>query len=314
MTGRDGEITVLVEDYADIYLWSVVLKKVCPNRNFRLTPFQEGDNLSQSKNLIAREIKSKGGNLYIGCVDSDQSYLLRQYGNQLGEDIEQTRFLFHTYAYSMENLLCMPSTLSQVVTASTSLQTKFSFDDFFKVLSNTIYPLFLLDLFLRSKHSRTVLIVDRWKNIYPGEKHIRKSVKDNKPADLINDCAKKVKTFEKKLLGATEYNAVELKFFEQTLLANNDYLNKDNCCLFVYGHELMAFVCDLLTAVADDVVDSEKARISSQTKMNKDVKKDKLNHLDHLKNEIASVISTNMGFVLQDSSIFNKIKTDLSVL
>lgn len=314
LTGRMGEITALVEDYADTYLWLVILQTACPNRQFRLMPYQEGENLSQSKNLIAREIMARGGNLYIGCIDSDQSYLLRRYGNQLGKAIEQTKFLFHTYAYSMENLICMPSTLSQIVTASTSLQSSFSFDEFFKAFSNTIYNLFLLDLFLRSKQSKTVLSVDKWKNIYPGEKVIKKSIKDNRPVDLINDVAKKVKTFEKKLYGAPEFSGTELKAFEQSLLASNDFLNKDNCCLFVYGHELLEFVSMLLVSVADVVVSSEKARINGQTKMNQDVKKEKLSHLDNQQKDITSDLRSNMGFVVQNSLIFNKIKTDLSVL
>jgi hypothetical protein len=70
----------------------------------------------------------------------------------------------------------------------------------------------------------------------------------------------------------------------------------------------------LLVSVADVVVSSEKARINGQTKMNQDVKKEKLSHLDNPQKDITSDLRSNMCFVVQNSLIFNKIKTDLSVL
>lgn len=314
LTGRTGEVTVLVEDYADEYLWLVVLQSAYPGRLFRVTPYQVGENLSQSKPLIMKEIQQKGGKLYIGCIDSDQSYLLRQHGNAFGAALEQTTYLFHTYAYSRENLLCMPSTLAQVMTAATSLQTTFPFDLFFKDVSNAIYEVFILDLFMRSKGSRTVIGVGKWSYIFPSEKAIKKNLKAGKPGDIISDISKKVKPFERQLTNAPDYNAKERATFEQSLLSANEYVNKDNCCLFVYGHEMMPFVSAVLSSLVEDEVTKEKSRINAVTKMTPEVKAEKIRHIDNQQHDINTVINTNAGFVIQNSVIYQLIKADLAVL
>lgn len=314
LTGRTSEITALVEDYTDTYFWMVLLQASHPGRSFRVIPYQEGDNLTQSKPLIAKEIQSKGGSLYIGCIGSDLNYLLRHYGNELGMAIEQSDYLFHTYAYSMENLVCMPSTLVQVVVSMTSLQASFDFDVFFKNFSNTLFPLFMLDLFLRSKHSKTVVGVEKWKHILPSEKTIRRSIAANSLADIIVDLTKKAKTFERKLEAAPEYDVNELTVFEHNLLASNNYLNNDNCCLFIYGHELIQFVDILVSSVANAAVGCERSRILALTSIKAEVKAEKLQHIDKLQQNFDDVIGKNMGFVLQNGPICQRIKSDLSIL
>lgn len=311
LTGRDGEIAVLVEDYADEYLWMVILKTSCPSKTFRFTPYQEGANLSQSKNLIAKEISEKGGDSYIGCLDADQSYLLRHHGNALGHDMEQTRYLFHTYAYSRENLLCMPSTLAQVFTAATSLQTMFSFDSFFKTLSNIFYPLFILDLYMRSISGR-VFNVDKWKHILPGEKAIKAAFRQNTTVSLVADVQKKVNNAFKALKNSTDYHANDHAQFERELIAANTYVNKDNCCLFVYGHELIEFVMVFMQELGKKELDDEIARLNSQTTMKPQVKQEKISHLKKEQKEFKTVICSNTGFVQQQSPLFRLIQTDIS--
>lgn len=314
LTGRDGEITALVEDYADIYLWNTILHYSCKGKQFRTIPYQAGGNLAQGKSLIVNEIRTKGGDLYIGCVDSDSSYLLRNYGNKFGADLTTTPYLFHTYAYSLENLQCMPSTLADVFTAASSLQTVFRFEPFYAALSNAIYKVFILDLFLRSKGSKTVLSVSKWKNIYPGERSIKTNIRQNNPEALIAEVVKKAKTFERQLEKAPEFNAKEFLDFEQKVLVTETYLNRDNCCLFVYGHELLSFVLSVLDNLREKELSEEKNRIQTQNAMDEQVKAEKLRHLDNEQKQFDSVIRTNMGFVFQQTPIFLLIKKDLAVM
>jgi hypothetical protein len=314
LTGREGEVTALVEDYADTSLWFSILKSARPDKSFRMSVYQEGSNRTQSKPLIVDEIQSKGGELYIGCVDSDQSYLLRQYGNNLGVALENNNYLFHTYAYSRENLHCMPSTLLQVVVDATSLQTTFDFQAFFAGLSNSIYPVFLLDLFLRSKQSKTVLNVDKWKNIFPGEKAIKASFRNGTPNTLIAEVAKKTKTFEKQLQRAPEYNVGELSAFEQQMLTANGYVNKDNCCLFIYGHEFFDFVSILVSVICDLEVDAEQNRINASQLMAPDVKAERLGHIRNIQRDPKVVLGMNSGFILQGGQLYQNINADLRVL
>lgn len=314
LTGRVGEITALVEDYADTYLWATILHAARPDRSFRLTPYQEGGNLTQGKKLIVEKISNKGGEAYIGCIDSDQSYLLRNYGDEVGEQLVNCPYLFHTYAYSIENLQCTPPLLDEVVLACTSLHSQLPLEAFFRAVSNTIYEVFVLDLFLRSKGSKTVLGNEKWKYVYPGGSSIRKNVKAGALDLLRDEMEKKVKPFVKQLKGASEYDASEVAAFERQLLADNAYLNKDNCCLFVYGHEQMKFVACLLEEICNKVCDDEKLRINSVATMTKEVKEEKIRHLEKVQQQPARLLSTFTGFVTMRTELYRCIAADLGRL
>lgn len=313
LTGRLHEVTALVEDYADIYLWLILLQTARPDHTYRVIVYQEGKNKSQSKSLILHEIRTKGGDCYIGCIDSDQSYMLRKYGNVLGQTMVQTPYLYHTYAYSMENLFCMPSTLSQVVASVTSLHTSFAFDDFFTTLSKKVYPVFLLDLFLRSRHSKTVLGVEKWKNILPGEKAVRAALRNNQLEGLLDDTTRKVNTFVKQLQKAPEYNVEDVVAFEVELLTDNTYVTSSNCCLFIYGHEMIEFVKALLQAVCDMEVTAEKNRIRNSS-ISGQIKTEKLRHIDSLQGNLSYSLRQNAGFILQNTQVYQNIKADLTAL
>lgn len=314
LTGRNGEITALVEDYVDEYLWHAILSVSCPGRRFRMVPYQEGENLSQSKSLIANEIVTKGGNMYIGCLDADQSYLLRNYGDPLGQQLENNKYLFHTYGYSRENLLCYPSTLELVFSAASSLQASFSFEDFFRDFSNIIYPVFMLDLFMRSIGSKDVLNVSKWKYILPGEKNLRAWVRQNNFPAILADVQKKASTFKKQLTNGAGYDDSAFHQFENEVLSQNSYMNKDNCCLYVYGHEFIEFVIVLLDAIRNEILNIEIGRINAQTSKTDQIKQDKIKHLQNVQKDFETVLKFNIGFIHQNTQIFQLISADTAVL
>ena len=50
---------------------------------------------------------------HIGCVDSDYDWLLSDYTED-GKVIKDNKYLLQTYAYSIENLMCLSSTLKDL--------------------------------------------------------------------------------------------------------------------------------------------------------------------------------------------------------
>ena len=63
-------------------------------------------------------IGEKVGNDMIACVDADYDYLL-QGATQLSRTILNNPFVFHTYAYAIENLQCFAGGLHEVCVAAT---------------------------------------------------------------------------------------------------------------------------------------------------------------------------------------------------
>ena len=174
--------------------------------------------------------------------------------------------------------------------------------------------MFLLDLFLRSKQSKTVHKVDKWKNILPSEKSIKASLRNGTPNALIEEVTKKAKTFEKQLQRAPEYDVANLSAFEQQMLASNVYVNKDNCSLFIYGHEFFDFVSMMVSVICELEVGAECNRIKASQSMAPDVKAEKLSHISNIQRDPKMVLGMNNGFILQGSQLYQIIKADLSVL
>lgn len=98
-------IIVFVESEEDISFWRNVLNEFeKQNIDFQIqTPNKNGKSkaIEKSNELINMSV----GEYLIVCVDSDYDYLLQNTQKQ-SQLINQNKFIFQTYSYSIENLLC----------------------------------------------------------------------------------------------------------------------------------------------------------------------------------------------------------------
>ena len=146
-------IVAYVESYDDIFFWRTVLG-CFENTNLYfevMLPSKENKLERGKKAALMSLIGEKVGNDMIACVDADYDYLL-QGATQLSRTILNNPFVFHTYAYAIENLQCFAGGLHEVCVAAT-LNDHFVFDftDFFSRYSRIVFPLFVWNIW----HYRT---------------------------------------------------------------------------------------------------------------------------------------------------------------
>ena len=88
-------------------------------------------------NLVSQNI----GENMIACVDADYDYLL-QGTTPLSDEVNNNPYVFHTYAYAIENLQCYAPSLHDVTVAVTlNDHSIFNFEEFLKLYSESIHPL-----------------------------------------------------------------------------------------------------------------------------------------------------------------------------
>ena len=154
LQGRKGvrRIVAYTESYDDILFWNNLLSEV--EDELRETTGQKvhfevmlpsRNNLGRGKKIA---LSNRLGPNMIACVDADYDYL-HQGCTPISEMVCQSPYVVHTYAYAIENLQCYAPTLQRVCVAAT-LNDKdlFDFRDFLSRYSQTIYRLFIWNVWV----------------------------------------------------------------------------------------------------------------------------------------------------------------------
>ncbi len=137
-------IIAYVESYDDIYFWTNLLRRLETDKYFFEVKLPSSTSLQKGKKtVLSNELGERLGNYMIACVDADYDYLM-QGATPASRALIGSPYVFHTYAYSIENLQCYAPALRQVC-ASATLNDRFIFDfeKFITEFSKIIWPLFV---------------------------------------------------------------------------------------------------------------------------------------------------------------------------
>ena len=138
------KIIAYVESYDDVFFWRTVLSPFENESRFFEVMLPSHKTLERGKkSVLMNLLRRKTGRDLICCVDADYDYLL-QGVTETSRRMLESPYVFHTYAYSIENLQCYAPSLRMVVVAVT-LNDKaiFDFDFFLRRYSEIIFPLFV---------------------------------------------------------------------------------------------------------------------------------------------------------------------------
>ncbi|MBR5849845.1 MAG: DUF4435 domain-containing protein [Alistipes sp.] len=141
-TSEKRLVRVFVEGYEDVAFWRSIFDHFRnPYIRFEISVPDRGD-LPKGKKVILSMIPQSSEDLLL-CVDSDFDYLFEGATEQ-ARAVNDTPYLFHTYAYATENYLCYAPSLHNVCVKATKNDTRiFDFERFMAGYSRTIYPLFV---------------------------------------------------------------------------------------------------------------------------------------------------------------------------
>ena len=156
------KIIAYVEAYDDIFFWRTVLSGFESNDRFFEVMLPSRLNLTKGKkSVLMNLISNQMGENMIACVDADYDYLL-QGKTATSTQVITNPYVFHTYAYAIENLQCYAQSLHDVSVAVTlNDHAIFDFESFLRQYSEIIYPLFVWNIWTyRHQKYRQFTITD----------------------------------------------------------------------------------------------------------------------------------------------------------
>ena len=146
MTSKKAKrrIVAYVESYDDIYFWRTVLSRFENDKLYFEVMLPSHQKLERGKkSVLMNFIEGRIGEDMIACVDADYDYLLQGTTPQ-SQKVIGSPYVFHTYAYAIENLQSYAPSLHDVCVAVTLNDHRiFDFNDYLTQYSEAIFPLFI---------------------------------------------------------------------------------------------------------------------------------------------------------------------------
>lgn len=150
-------IIAYVESYDDIAFWRSILQKYENDQVYFQVMLPSSTSLTKGKKMVLMNTlnESSFGEELIACVDGDYDFLLQE-STYLSKTLNTNKYIFHTYAYAIENYFCFAESLHDVcVQATLNDKDIFDFKRYLEEFSSIIYDLFLWNIwFARNRDTQ----------------------------------------------------------------------------------------------------------------------------------------------------------------
>lgn len=262
------KIVVYVESYDDVFFWRTVLGRFeDESRYFDIMLPTRNQHIDRGKKAaITNMLKGVGKNM-IACVDADYDYIL-QGETEMSKQMLENPYIFHTYAYAIENFQCYAKGLHETcVMVTLNDRNIFDFNHFLDSYSQAIWPLFVWHMAF--VHRRNMLMhfdMSEFNKVV-----VLPSVRIQDPEWAIDYLRKKVRA----KIFQLEHRFPKLKASLPGVARqlNELGIHEHNTYLYIQGHHLFDLVvspivqtvCDQLrnereNEIRDKAVHSEQAR------------------------------------------------------
>lgn len=137
------KIVAYVESYDDVFFWRSLLSEFEDEEYYFEVMLPSSESLQKGKKAALMNRLGCGlGQNMIACVDADYDYLM-QGTTHTSRQIIRSRYVFHTYAYAIENFQCYAENLHEAcVMATLNDRVIMDLPAFMRLYSQTIFPLF----------------------------------------------------------------------------------------------------------------------------------------------------------------------------
>ncbi len=298
------KIIAYVESYDDVFFWRTILGNYeDDSRYFEVMLPTRMNRLERGKKAAIANIMDGVGHDMIACVDADYDYLI-QGASPASRTLLTNRYIFHTYAYAIENLQCYAPSLHNVAVAVVlNDHSIFDFNEFMTRYSEIIYPLFVWNIwYYRSDHYSEFTITDFDNIIELGD------VKIDNPEYSLDKLHKKVSravdNFKKKNTNARD-----------SYLAVKDDLNRlgvdsSNTYLYIQGHHLFDHVVvPVMDKVCGRLYREREQEIGEQSVHNMQYQTEISSYKNSV-GDITAMLKKNMGYAM--SPQFKNIMNDVA--
>ena len=301
-TSQKQLVKVYVEGYEDVAFWRAIFDNFRnPYIRFEISVPERGD-LPKGKKVVMSMIPQSSERLLL-CVDSDFDYLFDG-ATETARKVNESPFLFHTYAYATENYLCYAPSLHNVCVKATKNDTRiFDFVRFMEGYSRTIYPLFVWYAFSAMQAEEHLFTLADFKAAVRLGYLDLSANGDNTLLWL----ARNVMRRERLLREQNPDKIEELQRFEQLLAARG--VTPETTYLYMHGHTLMdhvVMVC--LQTVCEKLREMSLARIHASEKRGLALKNELANYNNSLRS-IRDVLLDNENYT--ECPLYERLKADI---
>ena len=296
-------IVAYVESYDDISFWRSVFSDFEDETCYFEVMLPSNKSLSKGKKMVLmNQLGSRLGQNMVACVDSDYDYLL-QGVTSTSRQINNSRYVFQTYTYAIENYQCYAGSLHEVCTMATlNDRPLVDFVAFMTMYSQIAYPLFVWSVwFYRKRNLNEFSLFDfcsyvRLDHISVQQPEVALMAMQRRVNNKLRDLERK----HPRVLNEIEAMKAELAYLGVT---------PDNTYLFIQGHHIMESVTmKILTPVCNQLRREREDEIKRLAE-----------HHTQFRNELAcydrsilpvdTVLRKHTGF--KESAIYKKLENDI---
>ena len=261
-------IVVYVESYDDVFFWRSVLGRYEDDKlTFDIMLPSRNQHLDRGKKAAISNMLKGVGRDMIACVDADYDYIL-QGATEMSRQMLENPYIFHTYAYAIENFQCYAKGLHETCVMVTLNDHRiFNFERFLQSYSQTIWPLFVWHVvFLQRRKMTMHFDMCEFNKVV-----VLPSVRIQNPQWAIVYLSKKVRA--KMFQLERRFPKLKDALPETERMLRDLGINDNNTYLYIQGHHLFDLVvspvvqtvCDILrneqeNDIRDRAVHSEQAR------------------------------------------------------
>ena len=261
-------IVVYVESYDDVFFWRSVLGRYEDDKlTFDIMLPSRNQHLDRGKKAAISNMLKGVGRDMIACVDADYDYIL-QGSTEMSRQMLENPYIFHTYAYAIENFQCYAKGLHETCVMVTLNDHRiFNFERFLLSYSQTIWPLFVWHVvFLQRRKMTMHFDMCEFNKVV-----VLPSVRIQNPQWAIEYLSKKVRA--KMFQLERRFPKLKDALPETERMLRDLGINDNNTYLYIQGHHLFDLVvspvvqtvCDILrneqeNDIRDRAVHSEQAR------------------------------------------------------
>ena len=300
-------IVAYVESYDDVYFWRAVLSQFENEHRYFEVMLPSHKSLAKGKktalmNIIASPHNTATlGDSMIACVDADYDYLI-QGCTPMSKMVIDNPYVFHTYAYAIENMQCYAPSLHNICVAVT-LNDHLSFDfvGFMQQYSDAIFPLFVWNIWFYRHNDHSFTISDFNQIISTG--NFRENQTEQLLANVRRKVAVRVRQFQRQFPDAKdEWVALKEEIKRLGVAPRDTYL-------YIQGHHLYdSLVMPMLKHFCDRLVqlrENEISRMATHTVQ----KNNELAGYSHSIADINTMLRRNTGFFT--SPPYQRLQRDL---
>ena len=297
-------IVAYVESYDDVFFWRTVLSRFeNESRYFQVMLPSRLNHLERGKKAVMMKLLSKQvGHDMIACVDADYDYLI-QGQTETSREILNNPYIFHTYAYAIENLQCYAPSLYEVCVATTlNDHAIFNIDEYLRQYSLAIFPLFVWSIwYYRSPNYKDFTISDFIHVIETGNFSIQNAGR------IIQNVRRKVATRIRQLQqqnpdAKESYLAVKEDIKRLGVTAETTYL-------YIQGHSLFdKIVVPMMKKICDQLIRERQNEINQQS-MHGTQRRNELSCYSKSTEDIRSMLKKNLGYMLAEP--FRRTQADI---